>query len=182
MFFLFYPLNLLDLRLIQDLSDLVSPRVPALRYRFSGRYCSTLSGTRDRARIPLALPPPRCLPLRAPGLGRVTSVSVAFGVLLLLSSITLCKYKYPYTFTEAQNHLSIGFSFAPGFSRRVAEGLKFIRGIVLFPYGVRTAPVLPCCSRRQIVYFAPYGFPTLRDCAGTPLAQLPLGYGPFWAS
>ena len=26
---LFYPLNLLDLRLIQDLSDLVSPRVPA---------------------------------------------------------------------------------------------------------------------------------------------------------
>ena len=70
---------------------------------------------------------------------------------------------------------SIRFSFAPGFSRRVTKRLKFIKGIILFLYGIRTVPVLLCCSRCQIVYFAPYGFPTLRDCAGTPLAQLPLG-------
>ena len=31
-------------RLIQVHSDLVSPRVPALRYRSSGRYCFTFSG------------------------------------------------------------------------------------------------------------------------------------------
>ena len=74
---LFFPLNLLDSETDSGSLWLVSPRVPALRYKFSGRFWFAFSGARDSARIILALPHPGCLPLRAPGLGRVTSFSVA---------------------------------------------------------------------------------------------------------
>ena len=114
-------------RLFQVHSDLVSPRVPVLRYRSSGRYCFTFSGARDRARILLAHPPSGCLPLRAPGLGRATSVLVAFGALLFLSSVTLCMYKFPFTFTEAQNRLFYLLSLRPRIFSPSSEETKIYK-------------------------------------------------------
>ena len=130
-------------RLFQVHSDLVSPRVPVLRYRSSGRYCFTFSGARDRARILLAHPPSGCLPLRAPGLGRATSVLVAFGALLFLSSVTLRIYKFPFTFTEAQNRLFYLLSlrlriFSPG-----SEETKIYKKYNFIPLWYSDCPSFP---------------------------------------
>ena len=113
---------------------------------------------------------------------RPSYLRFTFGALLFLSSVTLCIYKPPFTFTEAQNCLFYLLSLRPRIFPPSSEETKIYKSIILFPYDIRTVPVLLCRSRCQIVYFVPYGFPSLRNCAGTPLARLPLGYRPFWAS